>query len=105
MCYRIQGKMITVPRKPLFLVLSYLGPLSLQTRIKLRKQVKGILNCCKWQQLSLCNHSLPFDSLSLLTKENKKNLLELKESLLIMRDKCSLKRKIRSPPLDLFGKR
>ena len=45
--YRIQEKVITVPKKTLFLVLPYLGPLSLQTRTKLRKSLKGILNCCK----------------------------------------------------------
>ena len=45
--YRAQGKVITVPKKTLFLALPYLGPLSLQTRIKLRKSLKGILNCCK----------------------------------------------------------
>ena len=47
--YRIQEKVITVPKKTLFLVLLYLGPLSLQTRAKLRKSLKGILNCCKLQ--------------------------------------------------------
>ena len=31
----------------MFLVLPYLRPLSLQTRTKLRKSFKGILNCCK----------------------------------------------------------
>ena len=35
-----------MPKKPLFLVLPSLGPLSLQTRIKLRS-LKGTLNCCK----------------------------------------------------------
>ena len=45
--YRIQEKVITVPKKTLFLVLPYLGPLSLQTRTKLRKSLKDILNCCK----------------------------------------------------------
>ena len=45
--YRIQEKVITVPKKTLFLILPYLGPLSLQTRTKLRKSLKGILNCCK----------------------------------------------------------
>ena len=34
--YRIQEKVITVPKKTLFLVLLYLGPLSLQTRTKLQ---------------------------------------------------------------------
>ena len=41
--------MITVPKKTSFLVLPYLGPLSLQIRTKLRKSLKGIPNCCKLQ--------------------------------------------------------
>ena len=147
--------MITVPKKTLLLVLPYLGPLSLQTRTKLRKSLKGILNCCKLQivfksqnklakafrfkdriskeltsgvvckfqsglcnesyygecvrylnvrigehigispltkkkvkpkgrtgcdHLLLCNHSRSFENFSVLTKENKKFLLELKVS-------------------------
>ena len=36
-----------MPKKTLFIVLLYLGQLSLQTRTKLRKSLKGILNCCK----------------------------------------------------------
>ena len=51
--YRVREKVITVPKKTLFLVLPYLGPLSLQTRTKLRKTFKGILNCCKLQVLCL----------------------------------------------------
>ena len=47
--YRIQEKVTTVPKKTLSLVLPYLGPLSLQTRTKLRKSLKGVLNCCKLQ--------------------------------------------------------
>ena len=39
--------MITVPKTTLFLVLPYLGSLSLQTRTKLRKSLKDIFNCCK----------------------------------------------------------
>ena len=38
-----------MPKKTLLLVYSYLGPLSLQTRTKLRKSLKDILNCCKLQ--------------------------------------------------------
>ena len=53
--------------------------------------------------LLLCNHSPSFKNFSVLTKENKKFLLELKESLLIMRDK-PLNRNIRSAPLYLFDK-
>ena len=45
--YRVREKVITVPKKTLFLVLPYLRPLSLQTRTKLRKPLKSILNCCK----------------------------------------------------------
>ena len=48
---RIQEKVLTVPKKPLCLVLPYLGPLSLQTRTKLRKTFKGIL---KYFKLQLC---------------------------------------------------
>ena len=47
--YRIQEKVITVTKKPLFLVLPYLGPLSWQTRAKLRKSLKDILDCCELQ--------------------------------------------------------
>ena len=47
--YRAREKVITVPKKTLFLVLPCLGSLSLQTRTKLRKSLKGILNCCKLQ--------------------------------------------------------
>ena len=44
--------------------------------------------------LLLCNHSLSFENFNVLTKEIKKLVLELKESLLIMRDKLSLNRNI-----------
>ena len=54
--------------------------------------------------LLLFNHSPSYENFSVLTKENKKFLLELKESLLIMRDKPSLNRSIRSVPLFLFDK-
>ena len=54
--------------------------------------------------LLLCNHSASYDDFSILTRENKKVLLELKESLLIMRDKSSLTRNIISAPLYLFDK-
>ena len=49
--HRIHRQVITVPKKPLFLVLPYLGILSFQTRTKLRKSLKRILNCCKLQIL------------------------------------------------------
>ena len=170
---------LTVEKKPLVLVLSYLGSVSLQTRTKMKKSLKNILNCCKLQivfknktrlgnnfhfkdqipkdltsgvfykfqcglcnesyygecmrhlnvrigehlgvspltrkqvkpknssvadHLLFCNHSASYDDFSIATRENKKFLLELKESLLIMRDKPSLNRKITSAPLFLFDK-
>ena len=39
----------TVEEKSLILSPLYLGDVSLQTRTKLRKSLKGILNCCKLQ--------------------------------------------------------
>ena len=39
----------TVENKTLVLPLPYLGDVSLQTRTKLKKSFKGILNCCKLQ--------------------------------------------------------
>ena len=52
----------------------------------------------------ICNHSPSVENFNVLTKENKKFLFELKESLLIMTDKPSLNRNIRSAPLYLFDK-
>ena len=54
--------------------------------------------------LLLCNHSPSFENFTVLTKGNKKFLMKLNESLLIMRDKPSLNRNIRSAPLYLFHK-
>ena len=54
--------------------------------------------------LLLCNHSASYDDFSILTRENKKFLRELKESLLIVRDKPSLNSNITSAPFYLFGK-
>ena len=54
--------------------------------------------------LLLCNHSPSFEHFSVLTKENKKFLLELKESLPKMRDKPSLNKNIRSALLYLLDK-
>ena len=56
-----------------------------------RKQVK-IKNSSAADHLLFCNRSASYDDFSILTHENKKLLLEFKESLLIMRDKPSLKR-------------
>ena len=64
----------TVEKKTLILSLPYLGDISLQTRTKLRKSFKSILNCCKLQivfksQRKLANvfrfkDRLPFDLVS-----------------------------------------
>ena len=68
-----------------------------------KKKVKS-KGCAVSDHLLLCNHSSSFENFSVLTKENKKFVLELKESLLIMRDKLSLNRNIRSVPLYLFDR-
>ena len=52
---------LKVERKPLQLVLRYLGTISLQTRTKLQHYIKGLSNCCKLQfifkiQNKLCNN-------------------------------------------------
>ena len=54
--------------------------------------------------LLLCNHSPSFENFSVLSKENRKFVLELKESLLVMRDKSFLNRNIRYAPLYLFDR-
>ena len=48
------------------------------------------------------NHSPSYDNFSILTRENKTFLLELKENLLILRGKSSLNRNITSEPLHLL---
>ena len=76
-----------------------------------RKQVKP-KNSFVSNHLAFCirsfsfasNHSASYEDFSVLARENKKLLLELKESLLIMRDKPSLNRNITSAQLHLFGK-
>ena len=40
---------LTVEKKSLVLVLPYLGSITLQTRTKLKRSLKNILNCCKLQ--------------------------------------------------------
>ena len=43
----LKQKVPAVEKKHLWLVLSSLGTKSLQTRTKLQKSIKGLLNCCK----------------------------------------------------------
>ena len=68
-----------------------------------RKQVKP-KNSSAADHLLLCNHSASYDDFSILTRENKRFLVELEESLLIMRDKPCLTRNITSAPLHQFDK-
>ena len=65
---------------------------------------KPVKNSSVADHLLLCNHSASYDDFSILMRQNKRLLLELKESLLIMRDKPSLNRNITSAPLYLFDK-
>ena len=68
------------------------------------KKVKPLKNSAFCDHLPHCNFLPSFDNFGVLAHENKKYLLEIKESLLIMRDKPSLNRNINSPPLYLFDK-
>ena len=68
------------------------------------KKVKPSNNSAICDHLLHCNCLPSFDNFSVLAHENKKYLLEIKESLLIMRDKPSLNRNTNSAPLYLFDK-
>ena len=167
----------TVEKKPLGLVLRHLATISLQTRTKLQKSIKGVFSCCKshvifkiqnklrnnfrfkdpvpqslisglvykfqgglrnesyygefvrhlavrsgehigispltnkrvqlrkdsaaYHHLLNSNYSSTFEDFSVLCHENKKYILELKESLLIMRDRSSVNRNVHSAPLSV----
>ena len=171
-------QLITVEKKTLFLSLPYLGEISLQTRTKLRKSLKGLLNSCKLQtvfkskrklsnvfrikdrlrsdlvcgvvykytcsrcnstyygetdrhlkvrsgehigmspltfkktkpskestirdHLLNCNNTPSFEEFTILTNGNNKFDLEIKESLLIKRDRPILNKNISSAELFLF---
>ena len=68
-----------------------------------RKQIKPKNNSVA-DHLLLCNDSASYDNFSTLTRENKRFLLESKESLLIMRYNPSFNRNITTAPLYLFDK-
>ena len=68
------------------------------------KKVKPSNNSAVCDHLLHCNFLPSFDNLSVLAHVNKMYVLEIKESLLIMRDKPSLNRNINSAPLYLFDK-
>ena len=65
---------------------------------------KPINNSTVRDHLLHYNYLPSFNNFSILAYENKKSLLEIKESFLIIRDKTSLNRNISSPPLYLFDK-
>ena len=68
-----------------------------------KKQVK-LKNSSVADHLLFCNHSASYDDFSILTHENKTFFPELKDNLLIMRDKPSLNRNITSAPFGLFDR-
>ena len=68
------------------------------------KMDKSSNNSAICDYLLHCNFLPSFDNFSVLAHENKKYLLEIKESLLIIRDKPSLNRNINSTPFYLFDK-
>ena len=68
------------------------------------KKVKLSNNSAICDHLLHCSFLTSFDNFSVLAHEHKKYLMEIKEGLLIMRDKPSLNRNIKSAPLHLFDK-
>ena len=71
--------------------------------LPLKKQVTP-KNSSLADHLLICNHSACYDNFNILMRENKEFLLELKESLLIMRNESSLNRNITSTPSFLFDR-
>ena len=70
----------------------------------LEKKVKPSNSSAISDHLLHCNFSHSFDNFSILAHENKKYLLEITESLIIMRDRPSLNRNITYASLYLFDK-
>ena len=68
------------------------------------KKVKSSNNSAICDNLLTCNFLPSFGNFSVLAHENKRHLLEIKERLLIMRDKPLLNRNINSALLYLFDK-
>ena len=122
----LKEKVPTVEKKPLRLAVPYLGTISLQTRTKLQKYIKGYLTTVNYRLLlkvninsiiifalndpvqsgkdsAVCYHLLNCNySPTFLCYENKESLLELKESFLLMRDRLSMNQNVCSAPLFLF---
>ena len=68
------------------------------------KKSKPVNNSAPCDHLIHCNYFPSSANFSILARENKKFLLEVKESPLLMRDTSSLNRKVSSAPLHLFDK-
>ena len=68
------------------------------------KKVKLSNSSAICDHLLHCNFLPSFDNFSVLAHASKRYLFEIKESLLIMRDKPSLNKNINSAPLYLFVK-
>ena len=68
------------------------------------RKVKPVINSAVLDHSLHCNYLSSFDNFSILYHENKKFLFEIKESVLIMRDKSSLNRNLNSTPSHLFEK-
>ena len=54
----IKENVSTVEKKRLLLVLPYLRIICLQTRTKLQRALKGVLNCCKQEIIFKCQTRL-----------------------------------------------
>ena len=68
----------------------------------IKKKVQPRKDRPGYHHLLNCNFSLTFEDFIVLFHENKKYLLELKENLLIMRERPPMNRSIRSDPVCLF---
>ena len=68
------------------------------------KKVKPSAESSIHDHLLFCNHDPSFDNFTILAQRTNKFLLEIKESLLIKRDKPILNKNISSAPLFLFDK-
>ena len=68
------------------------------------KKVKLSAESLRRDHLLLCNHNPSFVDFTILAQGTNKFLLEIKESLLIKRDKPILNKNISSAPLFLFNK-
>ena len=66
------------------------------------KRVQPRKDSAVYHHLLNCNYSHTLEDFSVLCHENKKYLLELKKSLLIIKDRPSMNQNVRSAPLCLF---